>query len=101
MAAVSRLLPPRQLTRSLGPGSAAAVAAWAWLAALVRRCIDWQQQAGTRGRPHQAECGHWAAAGLTPPSETGDMRCRYPFIETTPTQHTLGGAFSLSFLIIN
>ena len=68
-AGVSRLLPPRQLTRSLGPGSAAAVAAWSRLAAAVRRCIDWQQQPGSRGRPAQAECAlgsRWAH------STTGD-----------------------------
>ena len=68
-ARVSRLLPPRQLTRSLGPGSAAAVAAWAWLAALVRRCIDWQQQPGTRGRPRQAE---WALGSRWAHSTIGD-----------------------------
>ena len=96
-AGVSRQLPPRQLTRSLGPGSAAAVAAVSRLAAAVRRCIDWQQQPGSRGRPAQAECAlgsRWAH------STTGDRghEVSLSFIETTPTHHTSGGAF-LPFLI--
>ena len=101
-AGVSRLPPPRQLTRSLGRGSAAAVAAWSRLAAR-RRCggvlIGSSSQAAEAAPPRQSV--HWAAAGLTPQPETGDMRCHYPFIETTPTHHTFDGPSSLPFLLIN
>ena len=57
--------------------------------------IGSSSQAAEAAPPRQSV--HWAAAGLTPQPETGDMRCHYPFIETTPTHHTFGGAFLPSF----